>query len=283
MPIDDDSCIIVLKIPQSYSAPHMVTFQKTSRFFARNSAGKYQLEVQEIRHAFIESESLPERIRNFRADRLSKIEADETPVPVKRLPRFVAHLVPLNAFLHSYSAAKIEFNQEAKSQIRSASPYSRLTHNFDGMYSTDGLSNGQCHAYCQIFRNGVIEIVKVLVSTIQPNNPIPCISYESELIEEFGKHLSLCKNIGIELPIFLMISLLNVKGVTMALGGYAFNDGSSGRPIDRQSLLMSEIYIDNYEINPELLLKPFFDSLWQACGLERSFNYDADGRWKPKY
>ena len=30
----------------------MVTYKGTSRFFARNSAGKYQLDVQEIRAAF---------------------------------------------------------------------------------------------------------------------------------------------------------------------------------------------------------------------------------------
>lgn len=31
------------------------------------------------------------------------------------------------------------------------------------------------------------------------------------------------------------------------------------------------------------LLKPINDSIWNACGFERSFNYTKDGEWKPKF
>jgi len=75
--------IIVLRVPQSWAAPHMVTFNNLSRFFARTSAGKYQLDVGEIRASFLLSESQQNRMRHFREDRLGKIMADETPVPVR--------------------------------------------------------------------------------------------------------------------------------------------------------------------------------------------------------
>jgi predicted HTH transcriptional regulator len=47
--------ILHIRIPKSWMAPHMVTFQGASRFYARNSGGKYQLDVREIKSAFLQS------------------------------------------------------------------------------------------------------------------------------------------------------------------------------------------------------------------------------------
>lgn len=74
----------------------MVTLEGSSRFYARNSAGKYQLEVDEIRSAFIASESLAERLRRFRSDRIAKIVADEAPLPLVSKPKIVLHVVPIS-------------------------------------------------------------------------------------------------------------------------------------------------------------------------------------------
>ena len=44
---DGKGFVILIRIPQSFASPHMVTFKNTSRFYCRNSAGKYQLDIQE--------------------------------------------------------------------------------------------------------------------------------------------------------------------------------------------------------------------------------------------
>lgn len=54
-------------------------------------------------------------------------------------------------------------------------------------------------------------------------------------------------------------------------------------PIDRDIILIPEIIIEDYEFNPPQLFKPTIDSIWNACGFERSFNYIKDGEWKPKF
>jgi predicted HTH transcriptional regulator len=87
--------VLLARIPKSYAAPHMVTFQEHSRFYSRNSKGKYPLDVGEIRVAFALSESLPERIRSFRTERLARIIADETPMPLRRVPILVLHIIPV--------------------------------------------------------------------------------------------------------------------------------------------------------------------------------------------
>src|SRR5207253_9516967 len=84
-----DGPVLLIRIPKSYAAPHMVTFQEHSRFYSRNNGGKYALDVGELRSAFALSESLPERIRRFRDERLVRIVAGETPLPLRDGPKVV--------------------------------------------------------------------------------------------------------------------------------------------------------------------------------------------------
>ena len=52
----------------------------TGRFWSRSSVGKQQLDVQQLRSAFLEADSAAQRVSKFRLDRVAKIVANETPV-----------------------------------------------------------------------------------------------------------------------------------------------------------------------------------------------------------
>ncbi len=43
VPLETSGAALVIRVPRSFVLPHMVTFKGTSRFFSRNSAGKYQM------------------------------------------------------------------------------------------------------------------------------------------------------------------------------------------------------------------------------------------------
>jgi hypothetical protein len=68
-----------------------------SRFYSRHGSGKYSLDVTQIRSAFALSDSLPEKIRRFRDERIGRIVADELPVPLTPHPKTVLHLLPFSA------------------------------------------------------------------------------------------------------------------------------------------------------------------------------------------
>jgi hypothetical protein len=74
--------------------------------------------------------------------------------------------------------------------------------------------------------------------------------------------------------------MVGVKGYAMAIDG-GFGRGSS-TTIDRDILFLPEVLIESYDVVEPKILKPCFDSVWNACGLSRSLNYDESGNWHPR-
>lgn len=58
VPLESSGAALVIRIPRSFAKPHMVVFKGSSRFFSRNTSGKYQLDVTELRAAFLISGDL---------------------------------------------------------------------------------------------------------------------------------------------------------------------------------------------------------------------------------
>jgi predicted HTH transcriptional regulator len=53
VPLTTGNGILVLRIPASLVAPHRVRFKASGKFWSRNSRGKYEMDVHELRHAFM--------------------------------------------------------------------------------------------------------------------------------------------------------------------------------------------------------------------------------------
>ena len=94
--VGDGRHVIVVRVPHSWVAPHRV--RRNDKFYGRNSAGKYPLDVGELRTAFTLSEGVAERIRAFREDRIARIYGRETPVPIHDGGQMILHVLPLVAF-----------------------------------------------------------------------------------------------------------------------------------------------------------------------------------------
>ena len=272
-----DGSVIVIRIPKSWNSPHMVTFKNLSRFFSRNSAGKFQLDVTEIRSAFIASESLAERIRQFRIERIAKIIADETPVLLEPLPKIVLHVLPIASFT-SGTNIDVNFvvnNYSSLQPITSSGCNQR--HNFDGFVRHFSIQPSISYSYTQIFRNGAIEAVDAFILQVQEGQKIiPSVYYEEELIKSLQQYLQLQQQLELTSPILIMLSFLGVKDYTMHIGNSWHRHTY---PIDRDTLLIPEIVVEDYAAKASDILRPAFDAVWQACGWDCCKNYDKDGNW----
>ena len=152
--------VLVMWIPKSWSSPHMIVYKNQSRFYSRSSNGKYPLNVTEIRSAITLSESLPDKIRRLRDNRIARIVAGETPVSLEARPKVVLQVVPISSFSIGSQVSISELYTE-RSQLRPIY-YEQQSHriNFDGIvnFCYDS-SPSLCNSYAQVFRAGTIEAV----------------------------------------------------------------------------------------------------------------------------
>jgi hypothetical protein len=279
--------VVIMRIPQSWSGPHMVKFKGVSKFYARNSAGKYPLDVSEIRAAFTLSETAVGNIREFRVDRLAKVIANDTPIPIAYSSKIVVHVIPLRAF-----GAAVRYSLDSLPQ-QDTTPYWDLMHtgsctftrhNFDG-YLAHGTheATGKVDTYIQVFRNGIIEYVNswLLLSERLDNPFIPSTAFEQNLLEFLPRALKLQKLLGVETPIFVMLSLLGVRGYRIAAPLRVTRRTNNMGTVDRDNLLLPETVIDTFDIDPQAALKPSFDIVWNSCGWREALSYDASGKWNP--
>ena len=106
---------------------------------------------------------------------------------------------------------------------------------------------------------------------------IPSVAYESELIKSLNDYLSVLKILNVELPVFVFLTLLGVKGYSMGVDRSRIS-AYRVHTIDRDVLLLPETVIESYEVNAKDVFRPSFDSIWNACGFPRSLNYNDNGK-----
>jgi hypothetical protein len=280
---------LVLRVPRSFSRPHVVTFNRHWRFYARNSGGKYPLEVDEIRQAFALSESVADRIRSFRADRLGRVVSGETPAAIKGTDwsvsrgtgRVVLHMLPLSAFDSPPSVVDLDVLPVPLSPLNSIGGMPR--YNFDGLVC-DGQSGSEVVGYVQLFRSGIIEAVdNTPFAEREEGFTIASTYLEESLIEAVERYFELLRTIGVAPPVYLMLSLLSVRGYQMLVPDLHMRFGV--QPIDRDDLVIPEGMVESLEQDRaavERHMRPLLDAVWNACGFVRSPNYDESGHWNPR-
>ncbi|HTR41216.1 MAG TPA: ATP-binding protein [Pseudomonadales bacterium] len=277
----DDAPVLLIRIPKSWASPHMVIFKNLSRFYSRTSAGKYQLNVTEIRSAFAASGDLRTKITTFRADRLGKIVANETVVSLPASPKLILHLVPLSILNPDYQAdlQPLTNDPNLSAPIQNRSSYNNR-YNIDGFVSFNySRAGGSSPGYCQVFRSGAIEAVDAEVFD-QSNvaNLIASLSVERMLIETTERYLGAMKKIGVPTPIIIMAAAFGLKGYGMATASYLHNRHPA-HTIDRDALLFPDVLLEDYNTPGDILLKPIFDAFWQSAGFESCQHYNSQGRW----
>lgn len=277
IPIGQSRFVVIIHIRRSFLQPHVVRFQNHWRFYARHSAGKYPLDVDEVRSAFLLSESIADKVRRYRADRLGKIISGDTPVRMPATPKFILHVVPAGSFSSDRRIDVLPVTENWGDwllPIRFGGASSR--YNLDGFLSYAVTGADHSPSYIQLFNIGCIEAVVSFNPTLNNRDKIlPARGYEKLVIQETKRFLKIGSKLGFSLPLFVMISFHGVLGYSIRTRN-SFLDNAD--PIDRDDLILPEVMFIDFEADPEEILKPAFDSLWNAGGWPGSISY-KDGKW----
>jgi hypothetical protein len=274
---------LIVKTERSWIGPHRVIFKGHDRFYARNSAGKYPMDVSELRSAFTLAGSVTERVRQFRADRLARLRDNKTPVTlVAGASRTVLHCVPLESFSGPVQYDVLKYSQpgltaELPPVVVGSGWSSRI--NLDGLVTYSGIDNGSM-SYTQLFRNGAVEAVEAYwlnVSRSRGSRSIPHVAVEGDLLRYLPRLLSIQKGLGASTPIVVALTLTESSGLVIANDDmYPFDRGNQ---IREENLVLPEAVVESFEEPSGKILKPLFDLIWNACGYTKSRNFDDQGNW----
>lgn len=158
--LSNSKTVVIVRVQKSWISPHRVTLQGHDKFYSRSTNGKYELDVTELRVAFNLSGTSVERIRSFRQDRISRIFANETPVPFREGAKIVLHLIPITASDPSQQLDVQKIASHRQKLMPMIWSYGNHRYNLDGFLTYSAGSSTRTHSYVQMFRNGIIETVE---------------------------------------------------------------------------------------------------------------------------
>lgn len=275
----ENNYILVIDIPKSFLSPHRVIFKNHGHFYSRTSNGKYQLDVSELRTAFNFSESIYEKVRNFRNHRISQVSAGEMPIKFINESKCLLHLIPLTSFDPAFSI-DLNFVVSNPELVRPiyCSGYS-FRFNFEGYLIYTMGSENKAYSYIQVYKNGIIEAVSgSLLGSTSEGYGIPSLTFETELLKAFNIYYSLMQKLKIPTPFIVALTLIDVKGQFMGVNSPRSSIHEIGK-IDRDILIIPEEIVQNYDQKADKILKPIFDSVWNTCGYAYSIYYDNESNW----
>ncbi len=261
--------VLVLRIERNGLAPHRVIYKGSDKFYARNSAGKYPLDVAELRDAFLLGASAADRLREFRVARLASIAAGDGPVLSEGDPILVIHLIPLQAFT---SQGELDIAKYYNTPIRpiGASSWSYQI-NIEGVLHYAANREDVLSNYVQVYRSGIIEVAdEFAFSTDKSGNRIaPLKAIEKRINQYLPQYIDCMKEIGVTPPVFMFLSIVGAMGCRAYIDSM-LSDIMDYPKLKRDPLMLPEISIDDLSTDPSIILKPIYDRLWNAFGFPGS-------------
>lgn len=220
-----------------------------------------------------------DRLKEFRAERIGMIREGEVPARMEEGARCVLHIVPQSGF---ESSANLDLDAIIQGRdfiwpINGGGSGS-IRYNFDGLLSVV-MNDGHAYSYVQLFHNGTVEAVNSsLLRKLSDRATITSRTFEEGIRKIVSNSSGLLKRHGIEAPLYIMLSLLGVKGYVMAPG----RSGGDPYPIDRDDLIVPSVILESFEDEIDHVLLPAFNRVWNASGIARSPNYGEDNSWREK-
>jgi hypothetical protein len=276
--VSESKYALIFRVSKSWNSPHRVIYQEHDKFYSRNATGKYPLDVGELRTVFNLSQSILEKIAKFKDERIySLYNRGNTPIPFCEGGKIILHLIPFEAFSSGFKIDLSPIVSHAnKLQPVYATGWSQRR-NLEGVLSSSADGAEVSHSYVQLYRNGTVEAVEGLIlRPTKTSKIIASYTYEDELITALGEYIGLLRELGVNAPIAIYLTLTGVQGWRMSPKD-GFRD--NGFEIDRDTLQLPETILESYEMEPIDILRPMFDIVWNACGYEKSRNFTEDGLW----
>ena len=265
VPLANGRGALVLRIPGSLSAPHRVTYKGGARFFGRNSRGKYELDVHDLRQAFTDAAQLPQQFRQLHAEAIAASQGAEMPFAVEKAPVAVISVAPLGLFREERRIAVTRENAVVPVRVGAFSALDTI----DGVLIHEPVNEaGRVGSYALTYRTGRTDSAFVIGGVRQNNGEDwhtcwPAI-FEQGLQAMTNATQMQLRQHGIEGPWVILVSVYGAKGFRMILG-----EGYRTALAFRNNVLLGQHIVERID-NEKLM--PIAEAFWLLFGVHRPNN-----------
>jgi hypothetical protein len=264
--LENDRTVIVIRVRESWRSPHRETVNY--QFYGRSSHGKEPLDVDEIKQHVLLSESNAEQIREFRADRIARLQSGRTPIPVEDGPKAVLHIVPFNAFRPGtqidIQAASIR-KEHAPRLLRSEPRGNQERFTADGVVTHWSSLPEPQRSYTLTFRSGAIEAVtgKCFKDDVDGIPYLMAKFLRGALEFSLERYCTFLKTQDVNPPVFAFLSLINAEdyGVKRSIDTGWPPEHTINQPV---TLFPEQVIEDYTEL--EQTVDVLMDFVWNAGG-----------------
>lgn len=272
---DSEFGILVITLPPSWIAPHMV--KDGNKLYVRTNTGCEPMDIDQIRSLCLTSEGIESKVRSFHNGRLSKIIAGETPIAIDNsAPILVLHFIPLEAM--SANPMRITFNdRDIRQLLTPPSVEGSVLHpgrfNVEGFLTFDRYGAERLpHTYLQAYKSGILEGIAGIY--LEEGGEINQFGIEEAIKRTICNAFDFFLAVGINPPVLCLPTVLRCKGRKIVKPSQSFGYDSR-EPIDRNLLFLPEIQFEDFDKKQVIceagkcppMLKDSIDTLWQACSL----------------
>jgi len=286
--VNEGKCIIVIKVPASWAAPHRTNFKGVKRFYRRHSSGVYEPDVTELKKMFIASIEHNDQFRYLRHEHINSVRNAEAPVAMPEIfsSYMLLQIIPLQSIEH---LVHLDLNAYDLKNI--LKPLGGAVGGYQ--YNIDGFLTFRSRfiSYTQLYRNGIIETATCSIARkFNGNSESKAIngpSLSADILGGTARYLSVLKNIGIRTPIRVYLTFLDVRNCRFATyydqSGYDQYGIGEDEALNfrKNDVLLPPVDIMDYgnRFATYEFLRPIMDALWNADNRERCDYYDDNGKW----
>jgi len=282
-PLSNGKVVIIISIPASINAPHMVTHKGLNQFWKRHSKQKDKMTIDEIGDAFDRRLSNLNRLDRFlftrKAQILEKIST-QTQLVISASPAFLSDEVIFNN--RDDNLLKIILNppqkltRDNRSSIHCGRPYPTIN-GLRADQSTPYYNNPSFDKYLEVFHNGYIEFGKWIEEWGQYGKSIASL-VEIPLVVNFMVFIQRIYEQYLPLtPLAINLAIYNAKDIWLATS----NSGNDSRvKWQEQHLELGSFYAENISEERKLITKAICDRLWQCFHHETCNLFDDAGTFR---
>jgi hypothetical protein len=263
---DGDIRVLFIRIPESYRKP--IRVRATGRWCLRCNNAKRDMTYQQIEDMFLNSSSITNRILEFRNQRISAIESNDSIAPFCGDKLIVYHFIPKPAYSGEVCADLSIYQSRSAVLpmcVENVSGYVRST--LDG-FAYFGFVSERLESIVsktEVFRSGAIEMVDA-VSFYGESRTISFRYLENRIDYAISQAMREFARLRLQGKVAFYLSILNVGG--MSIEEVATNPLIPNSTVSTRNLQFPECVIDARQPDRNVI-EDTLDLLANAFGVRR--------------